>query len=131
MTHCRAAGIDILFSPKFHCKLNFIEQVWGFAKWEYHEAPPSSKIEDVEINSKAALDKVLFLSMQRYEHLICSFSSYHAILYLQIVLYGTWMDINVEWMTWAVKKKYHGHHQMPTDATQEMIQEWMASKSAS
>ncbi len=30
---------------------------------------------------------------------------------------------------WAVKK-YHGHRQIPADATREMIQEWMASKLA-
>ena len=66
MTHCEAVGFEVLFLPKFHCELNFIEQVWGFAKQEYHEAPPSSKIEDVEKNAKATLDKVSLLSMWRY-----------------------------------------------------------------
>ena len=46
------------FLPKFHCKLDFIEQVWGFSKHEYYEAPPSSKIEHVEFNSIKALDSV-------------------------------------------------------------------------
>ncbi|KAF9506275.1 hypothetical protein BS47DRAFT_1374156 [Hydnum rufescens UP504] len=52
MTHCQARGFDVLFLPKFHCKLKFIEQVWGYAK-----------IEDVEKNSKAAHDMVSILSM--------------------------------------------------------------------
>ena len=78
MTHCEAVGFEVLFLLRFHCELNLIEQVWGFAKWEYHEAPPSSKVEDVEKNAKATLDKVSLLSMQRHicVPLVYSFSSY-------------------------------------------------------
>ncbi|KAE9386592.1 hypothetical protein BT96DRAFT_960554 [Gymnopus androsaceus JB14] len=29
---CAAHGVTVLFLPKFHCELNFIEQLWGAAK---------------------------------------------------------------------------------------------------
>jgi hypothetical protein len=31
-TEAKAKGLTVLFLPKFHCELNFIEQCWGYAK---------------------------------------------------------------------------------------------------
>ncbi|KAF9507821.1 hypothetical protein BS47DRAFT_1373802 [Hydnum rufescens UP504] len=117
MTHCQARGFNVLFLPNFHCELNFIEQVWGYAKREYREAPPSSRIEDVEKNSKAALDMVSILSMQWFSN--------WSLQYMD----GYQRGLDGREAAWATRK-YHGHCQMPADATQEMIWEWMASKSA-
>ncbi|KAF9506282.1 hypothetical protein BS47DRAFT_1305487 [Hydnum rufescens UP504] len=117
MTHCQARGFDVLFLPKFHCELNFIEQVWGYAKREYREAPPSSRIEDVEKNSKAALDMVSILSMRQFSN--------WSLWYMD----GYQCGLDSREAAWAMRK-YHRHCQMPADATWEMIWEWMASKSA-
>ena len=63
-TTCRARGVQVLFLLKFHCELNFIEQVWGHAKCMYREFPPSSKESDLEKNVIKALDSVSLLVMR-------------------------------------------------------------------
>ena len=62
-TTCKAWGFCILFIPKFHCELNFIEQCWGFAKHIYRHYPASSKEADLERNVLAALESVPLESM--------------------------------------------------------------------
>ena len=64
-TTCRAKNVQLLFLPKFHCELNFIEQVWGHAKRVYRQFPPSSKESELEKNVIRALDSVPLLSMRR------------------------------------------------------------------
>ncbi|KAF8546040.1 hypothetical protein OG21DRAFT_1380904, partial [Imleria badia] len=34
-TTCRRRGFNVIFLPKFHCELNFIEQCWGDAKLRF------------------------------------------------------------------------------------------------
>ena len=67
-TMCKQRGFDVLFLPKFHCKLNFIEQCWGFAKQVYQEYPASSKEADLQVNLLSALESVPLHSMQRCVH---------------------------------------------------------------
>jgi len=64
-TTCRTKGVQVLFLPKFHCELNFIEQVWGCAKRVYREFPPSSRESDLEKNVIEALDSVSLPMMRR------------------------------------------------------------------
>ena len=62
----KACRFQILFLPKFHSKLNFIEQCWGHAKQHYCIFPPSSKEDDLERNVVQALDEVPMISMRQY-----------------------------------------------------------------
>jgi hypothetical protein len=62
---CKARGFSVLFLPKFHCELNFIEQCWGYAKRIYRQYPTSSKEADLEQNILSALESVLLDSMRR------------------------------------------------------------------
>ncbi|KAF7333551.1 hypothetical protein MSAN_02420000 [Mycena sanguinolenta] len=64
--HCAARGYQVIFFPKFHCELNFIEQCWGFAKRIYRMFPASSKEEDLERNMNAALDAVPIETMRKF-----------------------------------------------------------------
>ena len=68
-TYCRSCSIEVIFLPKFHCKLNFIEQCWGYAKRIYWHYPASSKEADLEQNLLASLKAVPFESMRKS---ICS-----------------------------------------------------------
>ncbi|PBK80738.1 hypothetical protein ARMGADRAFT_1048913 [Armillaria gallica] len=45
---CEAWRYTVLFFPKFHCKLNSLEQSWGFAKCIYREFLSLSKEADLE-----------------------------------------------------------------------------------
>jgi hypothetical protein len=62
---CKEHGYDVLFLPKFHCELNFIEQCWGFAKRKYQQLPPSSSEAQLEWNVISALQSVPLQVMQR------------------------------------------------------------------
>jgi len=62
---CEARGFQIIFLPKFHCEINFLEQCWGYAKRVYRHFPVSSKEADLEANVLEALESVPLTSMRR------------------------------------------------------------------
>jgi transposase len=61
--HRAKCGYEVIFFPKYHPGLNFIEQCWGYAKCIYRLFSASSSGEDLERNLLAALEKQ-FLSNQ-------------------------------------------------------------------
>ena len=64
-TYCRSCGVDVIFLPKFHCELNFIEQCWGYVKRIYWHYPPSAKAANLEWNLLSALESVPVESMRK------------------------------------------------------------------
>jgi transposase len=60
---CAEWGFKVMFLPKYHCELNFIEQCWGHAKWTYRQYPQSLKEKDLERNMLAALESVPLKTM--------------------------------------------------------------------
>ena len=58
-------GHFVIFYPKFHCELNFIEQCWGYAKRVYRLNPTSSKEEHLLNNTINAIEAVPLVSIRR------------------------------------------------------------------
>src|SRR5882724_7690671 len=65
-TTCKARGFQVLFLPKFHCELKFIEQCWGYSKRTYRQCPISSKKGDLKCNVLMALDSMPLASMHHF-----------------------------------------------------------------
>ena len=99
-TTCKARGFQVLFLPKFHCELNFIEKCWGYSKRTYRQYPISSKESDLEHNVLMALDSMLLVSM----HWFATRS--------QCFMDGYWWGLNGKQATWASKKS-QGHRVLP------------------
>jgi len=65
--YCQTRGFEVLFLPKFHPELNFIEQCWGRAKWSHRQLPASPREEDLKRNALMSLDIIPLELMRRYD----------------------------------------------------------------
>ena len=59
------------FYPKYHCKLNFIEQYWGAAKLQFRVAGHARTLNNMEKKVIACLDNIPLLQIQRYVLFVC------------------------------------------------------------
>ncbi|KAJ7595596.1 hypothetical protein C8J56DRAFT_775144 [Mycena floridula] len=97
---CAARGYDVIFFPKYHPELNFIDQCWGFAKRIYRMFPTSSKEADLERNMVESLDSVPIESMRRFATRSSRFAD------------GYFNGLTGAQAAWA-NKKYPGHRTLP------------------
>ena len=110
-THCHTRGIHtVVFLPKFHCELNFIEQCWGRAKSVYRTYPPSSTKEDLEANTVRSLESIPLQMMRKFATRSRRF----------IDAYERGLD--GKQAAWAARK-YRGHCVLPQDILEELGKE--------
>jgi hypothetical protein len=69
---CHTRGYRVIFLPKFHPELNFIEMCWGYSKRLYRELPPAPRIDEIEANALWSLEQVPLISMRRFALLLYS-----------------------------------------------------------
>ncbi|KAF7334876.1 hypothetical protein MSAN_02357100 [Mycena sanguinolenta] len=107
--HCDRQGFEVIFFPKYHPELNFIEQCWGYAKRIYRMCPPSSKEEDLTRNMLEALDAVPLASMRRFATRSSRFAD----------AYFRGLDgVDAAW----ANKKYRGHSTLPLSYLDDLRQ---------
>ncbi|OAX32505.1 hypothetical protein K503DRAFT_852125 [Rhizopogon vinicolor AM-OR11-026] len=105
-TVCEERGFRVIFLPKFHCELNFIEMCWGFAKRVYRQFKLSSKEDDLERNVIAACDSIPLQTMHKFAiRSRCFIDAYRK-------------GLNGMQAAWAIKK-YRGHRVLPKSIMQD------------
>ncbi|KAJ7061410.1 hypothetical protein C8F01DRAFT_1057921 [Mycena amicta] len=105
--HCEKRGYSVIFFPKFHPELNFIEQCWGYAKRIYHMFPESTSEHDLRQNLLDSIDSVPIESMRRF----ATRSSRFADAYYQ--------GLHGAEAAWA-NKKYRGHRALPPSYLEDL-----------
>jgi DDE superfamily endonuclease len=64
------AGFEIIFYPKYHCELNYIEIIWGWTK-AYHRRTCSYNYKDLEERLPITMSETMLLSFVRKASRFC------------------------------------------------------------
>ena len=90
----------VLFLPKFHRELNFIERCWGYAKRLYRLCPESSQEDQLEKNTLHSLEEIPLDTMRKFATRSRRFMDAYT------------QGLNGRQAAWAACK-YRGHHVIP------------------
>ncbi|THU93162.1 hypothetical protein K435DRAFT_598479, partial [Dendrothele bispora CBS 962.96] len=104
--HCEKRGYQVIFFPKYHCELNFIEQCWGYAKRIYCEFPESTKQAVLEANMIRALESVPLEFMRKFARRADRFMDAYR------------KGLSGHQAAWAARK-YRGHRVVPDTIMKE------------
>lgn len=104
-------GCNIIFYPKYHCELNFIEMVWGWIK-SYHRRSSTYSFKQLEETLPSTLETKLPLSFVRR-------ASQHCFRFMQGYREGL-KGLTLEY----VVKKYTSHRAIPANVFKSIEAEY-------
>jgi hypothetical protein len=119
------------FYPKYHCKLNFIEQYWGAAKYRYPRTPQTHSMDKMHENIRTSLDNIPLAQIQWYV-LIFMYVILPSIFYryanlLARFMHAYWQGLTGGEAAWA-NKWYHSHCTLPPSMMSRVREEYSNKK---
>ena len=107
-----AMGFTIIFSPKYHCELNFIEQIWGWLK-SYHRRTCTYNRVELERELPNTLDNLIPIDfVRRASRNNC----YGLMSGYRHGLTGALLDYSV--------KRFRGHRRIPDNIIDKLADDY-------
>ena len=105
------AGFEIIFYPKYHCELNYIEMIWGWAK-SHHHRTCTYNYKDLKARLPETFDDLLPVGLVRkfLQHCLRFMSGYRQ------NLEGPLLDYAM--------RKYTSHRVVPQGVAEELSKEY-------